>query len=596
MDVETIAVNAVSGPISKCSHIKAIFESNDKTLFTDGYIDVYSAERKSKADWLGRVTVQVKGRQRGHKKRAKPTFSIDRIDLVAFQKDSGVLYFYVSVDAKTGDATPYYALLSPFAIDDYLRAAPAAQQKVPVRWSPFPSNVNSIQSLVELALKTRGQNITTGFDPVLFENLESLTLHTASTLNLNAPLTLTPGSLDYSLVLNTSGGLSVHLSGELQILPHDYLEQPVNVRVSSGGITFDSVTKKRLAEDKFEVRISDGLVFVARETEEGHSTQIRLTLEDSLEGRLKSVEFYLALIDSGSIQFDGKPVSFDINVTAEDEELRRNLASLKEMAALFDALGVDKALLNLRDITTDQFKQLYVLHRAIVLNEEIVDPNAERSRVIQKVGKWSLMFILTAGSTPEKWRVLDPFNPESRHQFRWSADKEEPIPVTSYDIVSDEDLGSVLNMRLPEIVGAYETIADLPSTYSLANQRVLSLLRASDANDGRASELLEAAAALNGWLLESQPGEPHHAINQWQIALRQRALTSEERSDIRALKRTLTTNRPANSTQFEIACALLLHDTEEAEDLIRDLSSEELLQMQKWPIWRLHDGTLSLGS
>lgn len=228
------------------------------------------------------------------------------------------------------------------------------------------------------------------------------------------------------------------------------------------------------------------------------------------------------LLDTGVITFNGTPSPFEITPDAEDADLRKHLTSLRDMDALFAHLGVDTRLVDLPQIDDTQVQQLSILYRGFVRGEEITDPSAETSRILQQVGSCNLLSLITPGSAPDKWRLVDPFSPEVRQQFRWSSNEEDAqtIPITAYDIVEEDHLPTVLNMRLESIVGAYEAIADFPSTYGLANQRTLALITASNSSETRRDEFLGAAGAVNEWLIAEQGPEPHHLINRWQIAAR----------------------------------------------------------------------------
>lgn len=590
MDVEALAVAKIGGMLARCQHLKAFIPTNDKTPFTDGHIDLYTGLRQSKADWRGRVPIQVKGRTRRSKKTLSPTHPITRTDLRAYQKDSGVLFFVVTVDPKSGRRGPYYALLSPFAIEWILDGVPDEQLEVSVPLKKLPNNPNEIEDIVTLALKTRDQNMSIGFDPVLFERLQSITVHTASTLNLDAPVTLAPGATDFALVLNTADGLSVPLGGELRIFPQDYYAaRHIDLQVQSGAITYNGVTIMRTDEETFELVISEGLTLTLRTAPGQQSTNVSLTLEPTLAGRLKAVEFYTALLDTGAITFNDTPSPIAVTADAEDADLRKHLVALRDMSTLFAHLGVDTRLVDLPQIDDTQVQQLSILYRGFVRGEEIADPSAETSRILQQVGPWNLLFLITPGSAPDKWRLVDPFSPEVRQQFQWASNEEDAqtIPITAYDIVEEDHLPTVLNMRLESIVGAYETIADSPSTYDLANQRMLTMIAAADSSETR-EEFLGAAGALNDWLIAEQGPEPHHLINRWQIAARREALSVEQRSEIRALKRQILSGGATNAGQLELACAILLGDAEEIDDLTKQLPEERLLQLRGWPIWKLN--------
>src|SRR5690606_9532039 len=130
---------------------------------------------------------------------------------------------------------------------------------------------------------------------------ESFTVHTASSLDLEAPVTLTPGATDFALVLNTSDGLSVPLSGELRIFPQDYLARSVAMQVGSGAVTYEGATTRRIDQESFEAKISEGLKLTFRSEPGRQSTNVSLTLERTLAGRLKTLEFYTALLDTQAI-------------------------------------------------------------------------------------------------------------------------------------------------------------------------------------------------------------------------------------------------------------------------------------------------------
>lgn len=589
MDVEALAVSEINRLIARCPRLKAFISMNDKTPFTDGHIDLHHGLRQSKEDWIGRVSVQVKGRSR---RTSKPhlTHRIARTELLAYQLDSGVLYLVVTVDPKTAGCTPYFALLSPFNIDSILRDVPNTQRQVSVKLKRLPREPDALERLLTVALKTRDQNVSLGFDPVLFERVESFTVHAASDLDLEAPVTLAPGASDFALVLNTTDGLSIPVSGELRVFPADYIERDLDVQISSGEVTYDTALVRRVNKEEVEARISEGLRLSFRSEPARMSTNVSLTLEGTLQGRLKALEFYTAVLDTKVITMDGVSYPVEITEGGEDPWLRQHLKYLRSLTDLLVHLGVDTSLIDPDQIDDRQVRQLNVLHRAFVRGEEVTDAKLTTCRALQQVGQWHLVFLISAGTAPGKWRFVDPFSLDGRQLFRWRASEsgvEESIPATAYDIVDDEYLKTVLNMRLEAIVGAYDAISDAPSTFTLANERVLALILASDVSDQRGIELLDAAARLNAWLLAEQGDQTHHHINAWQIALRQRELSVPERSEIRELKRRVARGDADDDIQVEVACALLLGDTEEVEYLLPRLTNSQLNQMQKWPIWNL---------
>jgi len=304
----------------------------------------------------------------------------------------------------------------------------------------------------------------------------------------------------------------------------------------------------------------------------------------------RTVGFFGALIDTQTLEINGKPSPFVITKDAEAPEMRKHLAALKDLQMLFEALAVDTRLVDLSEISDAETEQLGMLYRAIARGEEITNPAWEVSRVLQTLGRWKLMLLISPGSAHERWRIIDPFSAEVRQQFRWSSSEdgeENRIPITAYDIVEAEHLPTVLNLRLDSMVGAYEALADFPSTLGLANQRVLALLTAADECIERQAEYLDGAERLNEWVI-SEDMAPHHPINRWQIAARRAGLSAEQRTAVRDFRREVVRNGSENRVELEMACEILLGDAESVDDLHRQLPDARYTEFQKWPIWQLH--------
>ena len=177
VDVEIKGVAEIQAMVANCRHLKPLIAANDKTPFTDGCINLYNGLSQKNEDFLGQVPVQVKGRKHDGRLKELLNFQISRTDLLGFQKDSGVLYFVVLVDSR-GACTPYYSVLHPGKIDHLLRQARPKQRSFSVRFERFPADTREIEQIVAFALKTRELKLPPKVDPVVFENMKSITVHT----------------------------------------------------------------------------------------------------------------------------------------------------------------------------------------------------------------------------------------------------------------------------------------------------------------------------------------------------------------------------------------------------------------------------------
>lgn len=575
--------------IARCRHLAAQIASNDKTPFTDGHIDVYDGLGRSKDAWRGRVTVQVKGRTA---KGVLRSFPISRNDLRAFQQDAGVLYFVVAIHPKTLRETAYYAVLSPFGIEGLLSKSAPSLARVAVPLTKLPNSPDRIEPIVALALKTRKQNPAMGFDPALFEQIQTLTVHTATSIDFDQPVTLDPSSLDVAIEMTTEAGMSIPLSGRLQFFPQEYTKQLSTVPIACGGVTFNKYSVRRVDATTAELTFPGGLTMMLRSDESGPHSSFKLTLAGNFADQLRAIEFFSALKLTRAFAIGGRESQYDINEANDDGSFEEHLQFMRRLQALFMHLDVDTTLIELTEVSSEQLRELMNFYRSLIEGEESTNKSGETSRFVAAVGRWHLMFLLVPGSSEGRWRLLNPFDPVTPHIYRYTEVDERTqanVPVTVYDTVEEEYLDTVLNIRLDAVVAAYEALADQPRTAQLANLRVVALLAAADRCAPRRAVLLEAAAALNDWLIEQGDDLDRHRLNRYQIQWRKGSLTPEDRIVIRNMKRELTQAGDDQSLEFEIACALLLGDIEEADHLMQHLSSDRRSVMEGWPIWRLRD-------
>lgn len=120
VNVEKAAVNKLESLLLECRHLDPYIDTNDRTPFTDGHIEIYSSGSHEKRNFIGKVSVQVKGRTIPKSGKWTPSIPISRVDVDGYLKEGGVLYFVVFVNPRTRTKKPFYTNLSPYRIRDIL--------------------------------------------------------------------------------------------------------------------------------------------------------------------------------------------------------------------------------------------------------------------------------------------------------------------------------------------------------------------------------------------------------------------------------------------------------------------------------------------
>ncbi|MGR6900399.1 hypothetical protein [Glutamicibacter sp. V16R2B1] len=594
MSAELLAVNQISDILARCPHLNPVITTNDKTLLTDGYIDLHDDENYKKATFRGRVDVQVKGRRVSTKTKIKRSFSISTEDLRGYIKTSGVLYFVVFLIGDTNQRKPFYIILNPYKIQDLLDKAGSDKKTVSILLKKFPSEANAVERIVNFALQTKKESPELRLDAALLKQPGELTIYTDGALDLSAPVTLKYSEIDYTLEYSSDAIAAAPLKAEFVIVPESYIGERTDLTVSCGPFTFHGPVRRRIDKETVELQLSPGLSIRRTETPDQPVGSITISMQNSLRGRFNDLGFLLACQERGNFRINDAEVGVELHPTGQDQELQEHFAYLQTLHELFGYLGTDPALVDLDSLIDRRGKQLVQLHHALVKKIEVPQDFDRSGRVYQPVGSYGVELIALHGETPGLWSYRDLFAPDLNRQFIMQYDDantgtEKLCRVTPYEIVEADRLPSVLNLHLDRIVEAYASISEYPETMELANQTVLNLIRAADKDEARKQGFLSASKNLNQWLISSQGELPHHAINRWQIKFRNSVLTPEDLDGIRLLKRRAIRGEFDNAALFEVACAILLADHEEAQHCFNLLSNEDQERIQNWPIWALAD-------
>ena len=106
MDVERIAVSAVTDSISKTDLLTSFFNSGDKEPVYDGYVSIHRDKTKKK-EGLKRVPVQIKGKTDRNINQNIIRHRVDTATLDVYFHNGGVMFFVVLI-SKNGDKKQIY--------------------------------------------------------------------------------------------------------------------------------------------------------------------------------------------------------------------------------------------------------------------------------------------------------------------------------------------------------------------------------------------------------------------------------------------------------------------------------------------------------
>lgn len=596
MSVELFAVNAVSDRIAACPRLTPDIKSGDTTPITDGHIDFYSSDKKDNKSHAGRVPVQVKGRvtaAKGKASRDTQSFQIEREVLQFFRNHGGGLYFYVPMREGGIEREVFFVNLIPFKIDRLMNGKPATQRSFSVKMTRLPEDSSKIEGIVRLAWNARTQVSVAGGNGDLLNQAESITVHSLAGFDESRPTRLALADSDFVVIAHLPGGLDIAIDVDLDVLPQEYVERPITVPITCGGIEFSNGTGRRLDDETLLVQLSPALQLRLKIANGTISTNLDLSREGTFQEQAKNFDFVIAAASGSPLLIgDGvnEPHAGDPRLESELRIIRDELSRFIE---LFDELGIDDALTSQLQLDDETRKMLGALREGLVDDQQVRGTSDGTGRYDIPLGEGKIMVIVMPAEDQGFRRIIDPFDPSKRNRFRMYRLNEdgsaEPIEWgTVYDSLTPEDMSTILNLRLRHIVTAYEELEDRESSAAKANYTVLRLVSAADlaTDENHGAALLQGAADLCGWLLQEDPDSLVHRVNRWQILYRRHELSVEERRDIRAARRGMNRD-DTQADLLEVCMLVLLEDNDELQLALADLTDDDVEKLHSWPIWAL---------
>ncbi len=594
MDIEQKAVGRVNEAILDCGHLKPYIASIDRVPLTDGHIDIHSSQDHTKATFVGRVNVQVKGQTVKNLDRYSKTFPVKRVDLEGYHKEGGVLYFVVFMGERGQSTKVHYKVLTPYGIDELIRNMKPAQKSKTISLRKLPADPGRVEKILNVALQAKREVPGSQLDAGLLERITTLKLHTDGNIPLDEPTILDRTNQDFTIEFRTAGGMIGALDGQFEFVPEEYIRRQVDIPVTCGNFTFETPFRRRINKYLTEVELSPGLKLTVPETENSEANgSVSFTTQRYLENRYKDLGFLLECAATGEILFGEAAAQIQVNQLLDDqEELESHFKFLTEFRELVVGVHGNPELVDLEALEQRRIQQLEHLKPMLLEGVERKQDFDRPMRLRQPIGEWNIELVFLEGKEPGEWRCVDLFSKELhpcfvKHDLDAPEDEPVAVRVTPYDILEIEELGKCLNLNLELIVEAYEPFAIYPPTRVEANHTVLKLIQCADKIESRKAEFLLAAAHLNNWLIENEGEEPQHLINELQLKYRTSQLDEEDMRKLRAVKREASRKTTALTSPIEVACAILMQDFEEAVECFELLDDKAQESMKTWPIWNL---------
>lgn len=590
-NTEELSVTAAQEAFAWCERLVPNLATQDKVINQDGEIQIYQSGSRHKSTHLGNTKAQVKGVRWPKPFPETSTHSAKVLDLHGYLNEGGLILIQGLVNQKSRTVELYYIVLNPFKILDFIKRA-GDNKTTTLRLAKLPTDSDALTSIVLYSHAAQREDPSNYGKSFRVHEGHTLQIVTSTHLPYNLPVTLdrSRGEIDFSIFSVDSDGIRTPIDGAFDLLPHDYVEHPVELNIGSASTVYDQITGKRLSDGTLRLTLSSGLHMLLSRPNEVVNVSITVNTEGSVADFAKDSKFYTECLTDSAVWINDKRMDFEAGHA--DSAIHEQCAAVADVVALFDQLGVDGTKVRMSDLSESVVRELNTFRRAIIDSEELKPRAPGSGRYAIEIGADRIEILLELSETTKRWTAHNPYGPDfARLYYHIEGEGTESRtvrPVTPYDILTVDDIVRTLNLNLANAVESYSRLPKSSRAGDLANQFVLNLLLASDASPIRRYEFLDAAQELLNWMEAENPSDdPIRFVNAMQTISRKGALDEGQLKELRRLRREMDRKPDSVSTEIAFCCSVLLLDLEDACDRLEEMDVEQSERIREWPICAL---------
>lgn len=584
--IEGFAVDYLRDEIRLTEKLAPYISENDKEPSWDGTIYIYSNSNFSKENIIGKVFIQVKGKQEKNKnlKKTKISYPVEVIDLKNYLKIGGIIFFVVLIDEKNPrNRKIYYVDLTPVRLKVELEKAKNQITKS-IKFKEFPlDNQRKVSILLNCFENIKKQASFSDIPLLTIKELKKNNIEEMVIPFISSPKESPQEALFYSDIY-----LYVKLKNSPILQPIKMLIEDLEtheqrkVDISIDDKKYYSSIKIIRKENEVKLLLGESFFITVlgnniSKLNYKNSDKIRV-LERDLEFILHQIEKRYFLFNGVKIEFESKDLDLsNFNI----EEQKNILKRIKDIVKLLDILNCNEDL-KLSEITEKDWVNLNYLIKAFVYNELIEglkEPNF--SVKIFNVGK--LKFIICIKKEKDgKYKLLDFFKEEFPVEIELQEEKK--FPISQYIILKKEELYSTNNMRYNVLLSSFKKIKRCKETINLINNFLLNLILAYDKT--KKEDIILTAEEFSKWIFseftEEELSYSIKILNNFQIVKRLRNLTEQEEEKIYEILEDKNINN-----EIRFGSYVLLGQKAAAKRYFEKLEEERKKEFINYPIYNL---------
>lgn len=575
--IEDAAVNAVRAEVLGNELLEQYITENEKTPFFDGHINVYHHPRKRKEDYQGEIRVQVRGMGVSAFKQDKCKFRVDRTELKAYKKNSGILFFVVEVLKGNENRTP----------------------KTKVFWRQLlPYDIDKILNKIK-----KGKNsINIDFDCLANRNLTTVCQNFLEDWGLQKHGKIIGISEIKGLDAIKISGVGKHFFGfdnrELNDFvrkrypfyiygtDHNDISFPIANFVDDGILlALQSNTEVFVGEKSFgngyfkKITCGSGSYYqFGQSCRHFPDGKIKFSAAGNLDERIQDFEFILSVFKGENIYLGGVIYPYKTNLPPKHEEIINTVTQGLEIYSatkkVFQFLGYNSPI----DITTFSEKDWHLIE---VLAEHVVHhkqctikPTIEGVNRL-RISDYSFLVVYFKG------RILNFFSKEACQEYcaAIKLNNGEFLPISPYAVLEADAISKSSNFDSEVVMESIKSFQYTETSVSVVNNLLLEAIKAIDLKQ-KNERVVKFSNDLADYLIENDDNLTHR-LNKMQVHKRFAPLDKQETDWL------LTERSRQNDPKYLCGIAILLDDTDLFDEQFGKLTYKQRAEFRKYPIMKL---------
>lgn len=594
IQIEEWGADAVKAAISKTDTLHAFIEKNDKRPFWDGEVFIYKSNDWRNINFIGKVQVQVKGKAARTKDLLKSeiSFSPRVVDLLNYEKNSGVIYFVVLIDKENNEHRKiYYNELTPHKIRTLIEGK-EEQKTLRVLFKEFPLNKFNIQNLFHRFHLSSSQSYLPIITIDKLNTIKDIEKITFTVIEANPDLI--PKNT-YDILFHDKAFWTVKQKGH----PTPYqieIAEKIDLKISTlekqdiivNGEKFEKYLSIERGSDYIAFKFGESVIL--KYPKDGKKGKLTYTHSDKLTQRIKDFNFLILFMENALIQKEnGETIelgAFNKETEFNISELKKELQTYLQIDEFWKSIGVyDEFIIGNINLNSSM-EELEVIANSINGKYNVIsglDTNNPVTLVKKAISNFTLLlFFVVEDKDKKKFKIYNFTDYERKFVYIIDGKEHE---ASRYSALKPIDYIEVSNINFSDILKSFKQIKITDNNiYTYFNLDLLKLLMAYDMHENKPHKILKAAQDIAKWLLDKSDDDLQNeikVINYLQALKRERTLTDKENIKLYEIERN------SEELLYKIGANILLDNYKVAQIQFEKLSDVEKEKFKTFPIYNL---------